>query len=111
MVYISNLQLCHLAQTWANHLAHTNRFYYRSDKDIGQNLFFRPANAFQNDVTGNINYFFLVFLFFKEILFYFNLGQEVATYWYSACRQYDYLKEPDLLHANVNAGKLFNPLK
>ncbi|GLG95509.1 Golgi-associated plant pathogenesis-related protein 1 [Gryllus bimaculatus] len=31
-------------------------------------------------------------------------GQEVASYWYSACRQYNYDKEPDVLHANVNAG-------
>lgn len=32
-------------------------------------------------------------------------GQEVSSYWYSAVRQYDYGKEPDVLHANVNAGK------
>jgi len=31
-------------------------------------------------------------------------GQEVASYWYSAVRQYNYMKEPDVLHANVNAG-------
>lgn len=37
--------------------------------------------------------------FFRGIL-----GQEVATYWYSAFRQYTYGKEPDILHANVNAG-------
>ncbi|KAK9701788.1 Cysteine-rich secretory protein family [Popillia japonica] len=75
-------ELCHLAQTWANHLAHTNRFYYRNDKDIGQNLLCRQSNSLQNDVSG----------------------QEVASYWYSAVRQYDYGKEPDVLHANVNAG-------
>ncbi|KAJ3665531.1 hypothetical protein Zmor_001023 [Zophobas morio] len=75
-------ELCYLAQTWANHLAHTNRFYYRYDKDIGQNLFCRPSNVLVTDVTG----------------------QEVATYWYRAVRQYDFNKEPDILHANVNAG-------
>ncbi|XP_019866209.1 uncharacterized protein LOC109595316 [Aethina tumida] len=75
-------ELCYLAQTWANHLAHTNRFYYRNDKDIGQNLFCRPANSIVLDITG----------------------QEVATYWYSAVRQYDFRKEPDVLHVNVNAG-------
>ncbi|KAJ8965469.1 hypothetical protein NQ314_004114 [Rhamnusium bicolor] len=75
-------ELCYLAQTWANHLAHTNRFYYRNDKDIGQNLFCRPSNGLIQDVSG----------------------QEVATYWYSAVRQYDFGKEPDCLHANVNAG-------
>ncbi|CAH1994514.1 unnamed protein product [Acanthoscelides obtectus] len=75
-------ELCHLAQTWANHLAHTNRFYYRNDKDIGQNLFCRPSNGLVQDVSG----------------------QEVATYWYSAVRQYDFGREPDCLHVNVNAG-------
>jgi hypothetical protein len=34
-----------------------------------------------------------------------STGQEVASYWYSAVRQYNYAKEPDVLHANVNAGK------
>ncbi|KAH1005471.1 hypothetical protein HUJ04_006452 [Dendroctonus ponderosae] len=75
-------ELCHLAQTWANHLAHTNRFYYRNDKDIGQNLFCRSTNALITDVTG----------------------QEVTTYWYSAVKQYDFGDEPDRLRANINAG-------
>ncbi|KAL1490546.1 hypothetical protein ABEB36_013222 [Hypothenemus hampei] len=75
-------ELCHLAQTWANHLAHTNRFYYRNDKDIGQNLFCRMSNALLTDVTG----------------------QEVAVYWYSAVKQYDFRNEPDRLRANINAG-------
>ncbi|KAF7268752.1 uncharacterized protein LOC143195873 [Rhynchophorus ferrugineus] len=75
-------ELCHLAQTWANHLAHTNRFYYRNDKDIGQNLFCRMTNVIVTDVTG----------------------QEITTYWYSAVKQYDFRNEPDRLRANVNAG-------
>ncbi|XP_044757136.1 probable pathogenesis-related protein CaO19.6200 [Coccinella septempunctata] len=76
-------QLCHLAQTWANHLAHTNRFYYRNDKDIGQNLFCKLSNGVDStDISG----------------------QEVANYWYRAVKQYDYGKEPDVLHTNVNSG-------
>ncbi|KAG7197732.1 hypothetical protein KM043_001559 [Ampulex compressa] len=75
-------QLCEYAQTWANHLAHTNTFYYRNDREVGQNLYCRPGGAVPGDVTG----------------------QDVASYWYSAVRQYDFLKEPDILHANVNAG-------
>ncbi|CAH1118749.1 unnamed protein product [Phaedon cochleariae] len=76
-------ELCYLAQTWANHLAHTNKFYYRNDKDIGQNLFCKPSNGLVQEVSG----------------------QEVATYWYSAVRHYDYgNKEPDCSHTNVNAG-------
>ncbi|CAL7948145.1 unnamed protein product [Xylocopa violacea] len=75
-------QLCEYAQTWANHLAHTNTFYYRNDREVGQNLYCRPGGAVPTDVTG----------------------QDVASYWYSAVKQYDFLKEPDVLHANVNAG-------
>ncbi|XP_015602222.1 uncharacterized protein LOC107271116 isoform X2 [Cephus cinctus] len=75
-------QLCEYAQTWANHLAHTNTFYYRNDREVGQNLYCRPGGAVPGDVTG----------------------QDVAAYWYSAVRQYDFFKEPDVLHANVNAG-------
>ncbi|XP_063984400.1 uncharacterized protein LOC135166244 [Diachasmimorpha longicaudata] len=75
-------QLCEYAQTWANHLAHTNTFYYRNDREIGQNLYCRPGGA----VPGEVN------------------GQEVASYWYSAVKQYDFFKEPDVLHTNVNAG-------
>ncbi|CAG9857781.1 unnamed protein product [Phyllotreta striolata] len=75
-------ELCYLAQTWANHLAHTNRFYYRNDRDIGQNLFCRPSNGLVQEVSG----------------------REVATYWYTSTRRYDYFKEPLCLHVNVNAG-------
>ncbi|XP_066581252.1 uncharacterized protein [Prorops nasuta] len=75
-------QLCEYAQTWANHLAHTNTFYYRNDRDTGQNLYCRPAGAIPGDVNG----------------------QEVASYWYSAVKQYDFMKESDILHTNVNAG-------
>ncbi|XP_063392780.1 ectin-like [Cydia fagiglandana] len=75
-------ELCDYAQAWANHLAHTNKFCYRNDRDVGQNLYQRPVSALQPDVTG----------------------QEVSSYWYAAVRQYSFFKEPDILHANVNAG-------
>ncbi|KYQ60558.1 Golgi-associated plant pathogenesis-related protein 1, partial [Trachymyrmex zeteki] len=75
-------QLCEYAQSWANHLAHTNTFYYKNDRNVGHNLYCRPGGAVPGDITG----------------------QEVASYWYSAVKQYDFLKEPDILHANVNAG-------
>ncbi|CAK1548067.1 unnamed protein product [Leptosia nina] len=32
------------------------------------------------------------------------LRQEVSSYWYAAVRQYNFFKESDVLHANVNAG-------
>lgn len=47
-----NPQLCDYAQAWANHLAHTNKFHYRNDRDVGQNLYQRPVSALQPDVTG-----------------------------------------------------------
>lgn len=31
-------------------------------------------------------------------------GQEVASYWYSTVRRYNYFKDVRLLHTNVNAG-------
>lgn len=98
-------ELCYLAQTWANHLSHTNRFYYRNDKDIGQNLFCRPVNAYQNDCTGEFAVLNAIFTFIFNFIYF--TGQEVASYWYSAVRQYDYGKEPDVLHANVNAGNIY----
>ncbi|KAG6462490.1 hypothetical protein O3G_MSEX013302 [Manduca sexta] len=76
-------ELCDYAQAWANHLAHTNKFHYRNDRDVGQNLYQRPVSALQPDVTG----------------------QEVSSYWYAAVKQYNFFKEPDVLHANVNAAK------
>ncbi|CAD7088490.1 unnamed protein product [Hermetia illucens] len=75
-------ELCEYAQQWANHLASTNEFYYRSEKTLGQNLFCCPISALVTDLTG----------------------QEVASYWYSTVRRYNYFKEPGLLHTNVNAG-------
>lgn len=76
-------QLCHLAQEWANHLAHTNRFYYRSDKDIGQNLYFKLSNGIDNtDVTG----------------------QEVANYWYSGVKQFYKERTNNNEYSNVNTG-------
>ncbi|GAB0097833.1 protein PRY1-like [Sergentomyia squamirostris] len=75
-------ELCEWAQNWANHLASTNEFYYRSDKNLGQNLFCCPISALVTDLTG----------------------QEVASYWYSTVRRYNYFKESRLLHTNVNAG-------
>ncbi|CAG4927325.1 unnamed protein product [Colias eurytheme] len=75
-------ELCDYAQAWANHLAHTNKFYYRNDRDVGQNLYQRPVSALQPEITG----------------------QEVSSYWYAAVRQYNFFKESDVLHANVNAG-------
>ncbi|XP_074113423.1 uncharacterized protein LOC141536652 isoform X3 [Cotesia typhae] len=72
--------LCEYAQTWANHLAHTNTFYYRNDREVGQNLYCRPGGPVSGDVGG----------------------QDVSSYWYSAVKHYNFFKEPDILHTNVN---------
>uniref|UniRef100_A0A182WBZ8 SCP domain-containing protein n=1 Tax=Anopheles minimus TaxID=112268 RepID=A0A182WBZ8_9DIPT len=75
-------ELCEYAKQWANHLASTNELYYQIGANYGQNIFCCPANSLLTDLSG----------------------QEVATYWYSTSRRYDYFKEPHLLHTNVNTG-------
>uniref|UniRef100_A0A182NJ00 SCP domain-containing protein n=1 Tax=Anopheles dirus TaxID=7168 RepID=A0A182NJ00_9DIPT len=75
-------ELCEYAKQWANHLASTNELYYQVGSNYGQNIFCCPANSLLTDLSG----------------------QEVATYWYSTSRRYDYFKEPHLLHTNVNTG-------
>ncbi|XP_035910590.1 secreted protein RBT4-like [Anopheles stephensi] len=75
-------ELCEYAKQWANHLASTNELYYQIGTNYGQNIFCCPANSLLTDLSG----------------------QEVATYWYSTSRRYDYFKEPHLLHTNVNTG-------
>ncbi|XP_070385390.1 Golgi-associated plant pathogenesis-related protein 1-like [Dermacentor albipictus] len=73
-------KLCDLAQYWANHLAHTDDFYYRKFRDVGENLFCRWSYVPDFDVTGD----------------------QVARYWYSEIRYYDFLLDPSILH--VQAG-------
>lgn len=80
---VMSADLCDVAQHWANHLAHANAFMYKpGETRLGQNLYCRLPNTVATEVTG----------------------QEVAAYWYSAGKKYHYGKEPDVLHANVNAG-------
>ncbi|XP_076316205.1 Golgi-associated plant pathogenesis-related protein 1-like [Tachypleus tridentatus] len=73
-------QMCNLAQFWANHLAHSNTFYYRNYRDIGENLFCKCSFTPEFDLTG----------------------EQVVKYWYKESKLYDFDKEPSLLH--VNAG-------
>lgn len=76
-------ELCERAQRWADKLASTNEFYYRTnEKTVGQNLFCCPANNLLTDLTG----------------------QEIASYWYKEVKKYDFFKPPGLLHTNVNTG-------
>ncbi|XP_055620122.1 uncharacterized protein LOC129764730 [Toxorhynchites rutilus septentrionalis] len=75
-------ELCEYASQWAKHLASTNELYYQTGTNYGQNIFCCPANSLLTDLSG----------------------QEVATYWYSTSRRYDYFKESHLLHTNVNSG-------
>ncbi|XP_077506906.1 Golgi-associated plant pathogenesis-related protein 1-like [Amblyomma americanum] len=73
-------KLCDLAQYWANHLAHTDDFYYRKFRDVGENLFCRWSYVPDFDVTG----------------------EQVARHWYSEIKCYDFLLDPSILH--VQAG-------
>ncbi|XP_064463895.1 Golgi-associated plant pathogenesis-related protein 1-like [Ornithodoros turicata] len=73
-------KLCNLAQYWANHLAHTNDFHYKKFEGLGENLFCRWSYVPNFDVTG----------------------EQVAKYWYSYVKYYNFYQEPSLLH--VQAG-------
>uniref|UniRef100_A0A131XVI7 Putative scp-like extracellular protein n=1 Tax=Ixodes ricinus TaxID=34613 RepID=A0A131XVI7_IXORI len=73
-------KLCDLAQYWANHLAHTDDFYYRKFRDVGENLLCRWSYVPDFDITG----------------------EQVARYWYSEIKYYDFFLDPSILH--VQAG-------
>ncbi|CAN8019355.1 unnamed protein product [Ixodes persulcatus] len=73
-------KLCNLAQYWANHLAHTDDFYYRKFRDVGENLLCRWSYVPDFDITG----------------------EQVARYWYSEIKYYDFFLDPSILH--VQAG-------
>lgn len=93
-----------------------NEFYYRPAKTLGQNLFCCPCSALVTDLTGMLPFRLFVsihkmclFVEFANILSQTennnnNIGQEVASYWYSTVRRYNYFKDIGLLHTNVNAG-------
>ncbi|XP_076352263.1 Golgi-associated plant pathogenesis-related protein 1-like isoform X1 [Tachypleus tridentatus] len=73
-------QMCSRAQFWANHLAHANTFYYRNNRDIGENLLCRCSIVPEFDVTG----------------------EQVVKYWYRKSKLYDFDIEPSLLHAKAS---------
>lgn len=124
-------QLCDHAQKWANHLAVMNEFYYHSAKNLGQNLFCCPCSALVTDLTGKkwttvhiywprnhsviplLSLLFIIRYYCVSKLKCINIlwtmccvliGQEVASYWYSTVKRYNYFKDIGLLHTNVNAG-------
>ncbi|XP_076352265.1 Golgi-associated plant pathogenesis-related protein 1-like isoform X2 [Tachypleus tridentatus] len=73
-------KMCSRAQFWANHLAHANTFYYRNNRDIGENLLCRCSIVPEFDVTG----------------------EQVVKYWYRKSKLYDFDIEPSLLHAKAS---------
>lgn len=79
-----SMKLCVSAQEWANHLASRNELYYPPQRifNFGQNIFCCVEASLCVAISG----------------------QEVATYWYSSMKRYDYFKRPSLLHTNVNCG-------
>lgn len=117
--FLNIWQLCDLAQYWANHLAHTDDFYYRKFRDVGENLLCRWSYVPDFDITGwasfvssrkarsaqrhcprsrpsdTITPMFLFVLSFA--------GEQVARYWYSEIKYYDFFLDPSILH--VQAGK------
>lgn len=79
-----SMKLCVSAQEWANHLASRNEIYYCPTRifNFGQNIFCCVETSLMLSISG----------------------QEVASYWYSSIKRYDFFKSPHLLHINVNAG-------
>lgn len=79
-----SMKLCVSAQEWANHLASRNELYYCPSRifNFGQNIFCCVETSLMLSISG----------------------QEVATYWYSSIKRYDFCKRPSLLHTSVNAG-------
>lgn len=76
-----NQELCHSAQTWANHLTHTGLFYHHNLPDIGENLFCRWNYTLDCEVTG----------------------KEAVEYWYHDIVNYNFELDPEVLHVNANA--------
>lgn len=81
-----SMKLCVSAQEWANHLASRNELYFCPSRisgfNFGQNIFCCVETSLMLSISG----------------------QEVATYWYSSMKRYDYGKKPSLLHTNINSG-------
>jgi len=77
------MKLCVSAQEWANLLASRNELFYCPSRifNFGQNIFCCVESCLLVSITG----------------------QEVATYWYSSLKRYDFCKGPNLLHTNVNS--------
>ncbi|XP_042887705.1 ensconsin-like [Penaeus japonicus] len=89
-------ELCQLAQSWVNHLAHTGTFRHRSDPDLGENLFCRNTalilkgrTSVAPEVSGSISRTDL------DVK-----GDEVAARWYSTMRQYKFNIPDSLLQAH-----------
>lgn len=79
-----SMKLCVSAQEWANHLASRNELYYPPQGifNFGQNIFC----CVEASLVATIS------------------GQEVATYWYSSIKRYEFFKKASLLHTSVNCG-------
>lgn len=79
-----SMKLCVSAQEWANHLASRNEIYYCPTRifNFGQNIFCCVETSLLPSISG----------------------QEVATYWYSSMKRYDFTKRPSLLHTNFSSG-------
>lgn len=86
----SNSQLCATAQHWANLLAHKNEFYYQNPPDLGENLFAWCPPIAQSSVN------LLVKKKKPDVS-----GEDAALYWYKSHANYDYEKEPGVLHAHA----------
>ena len=80
-------------------LAHSEEFYYQNPESLGESLFiWVPA------VAPSMNTSVVQGKKKKPDV----SGQDTATYWYKSYFNYDYSKDPDVLHAH--AGKNDNTI-
>lgn len=92
---------------WANHLALRQEVFYcpPSIFNFGQNIFCCAETAVSEISINQI--FFNIFkekqTFFYQLMLSIS-GQEVATFWYSQMKRYDFSKPPSILHTNINSG-------
>lgn len=86
--------LCATAQHWANLLAHKDEFYYQNPPDLGENLFAWLPPMAQNSVN------LLIDLKKKKPDV---SGEDATVYWYKSHVNYDYEKDPKVLHTQNSA--------
>lgn len=108
--------MCEEAQSWANHLAHTDTFAYQNKINHGQNIFCRKPTDPTAEIDGKVNWAFIrlssrIFVlqvvkrrsFLIESVLIVS-GKAVVREWYSSSKVFKPRKNPKMYSANINSG-------